>query len=549
METNIAQNHSWWERLLNLISIIKPGEGKSCLMLTLNACLLMSAYYLLKVIREPLILSYGGAEYKSYATAAQAGLLILIVPLFSAIYHHYSQHEQRSAIINRILIFFIANLAIFAVLQYLQVNVGIAFYVWLGIFSLLVVAQFWAYAADLFNVRSGQRLFVILAVGATLGAWIGSRIAGVIFPIVGISGIMLVATGVLILSVLLTAQIDNCVPLSSSNTEKNTVEENTNRWLDGFAVIKQNNYLMLIAVFVTVLVFVNSTGEYILARLVDEYSRDLVASNAISDIGQWQGQFYSSYYSWITLGSFLIQLFIVSRIFTWIGVKGALLVLPIIMIIGYGVMLFFPIFSFIRMAMIAENSTNYSLQNTTRHALFLPVPRRLKYLGKTTIETFFYRFGDLLYGGFIFVATQMYDWQVSAFILSNVIGSIVLLLVAWRVGQSNVRRVQESIGNSPPQVVATIPDLQMPAGKTSKFSVSECTFYDPDIGDALKYKAVQESGGSLPQWVNFDKITRTFTFNPPKNHESTMTIKISATDFEGLTASTLMKVQFVKAEG
>ena len=546
MSVEIARSHTWWERLLNLISTIKPGEGKACVLLTLNACLLMSAYYLLKVIREPLILAYGGAEYKSYATAAQAGLLILIVPLFSVIYHRFSQHEKRSAIINRVLLFFIANLAVFAVLQKLEINVGMAFYVWLGIFSVMVVAQFWAYAADLFNVRSGQRLFVILAVGATLGAWLGSRVAGPIFPVIGIFGIMVLAAVVLLASVYITTLIDDVIPEEASNDESDHSEQEYNRWLDGFAVIHQNRYLKLIAIFVMLLVFINSTGEYILARLVDEHSKVLATEQSIADIGQWQGQFYSSYYSWITLGSFLIQLFLVSRIFKWVGVRGALLVLPVIMIIGYGVMFFFPIFSFIRIAMIAENSANYSVQNTTRHALFLPVPRRLKYLGKTTIETFFYRLGDLIYGGFIFVAIEVFDLTVSHFIFSNLVFSILLLVLAWRVGHSNARRVQAAIGNSPPTVVAMIPHLHMPAGEISKFAISECTFYDPDIGDALKFRAEQENGSPLPKWVSFDKMNRTFTFNTPENHTERLSIKIIASDFEGLTASTQMKVSFFK---
>ncbi|MCW8999843.1 MAG: ATP translocase, partial [Kangiellaceae bacterium] len=417
MQIDAARTHTWWERLLNIFSTVKPGEGLSCILLTLNACLLMSAYYLLKVIREPLILAYGGAEYKSYATAAQAGLLIFLVPLFSAMYYKFAEHERKSTIINRILIFFIFNLALFAVFQYLGVNIGLAFYIWLGIFSIMVVAQFWAYAADLFNVRSGQRLFVIFAVGATFGAWIGSRVAGPIFPMVGIFGIILIAAIILTIAVYISRFIDSSIPAEAANTEPTHHEETRHRWLDGFSVIFQNNYLLMIAIFVMLLVFINSTGEYILARLVDEHSKSLVAEQGLVDVQQWQGQFYSSYYSWITLGSFLIQLFLVSRIFKMIGIKGAILILPIIMIIGYGVMLFFPVFSFIRMAMIAENSANYSVQNTTRHALFLPVPRRLKYLGKTTVETFFYRFGDLLYGGFIYIAISYFDLGVSGFIL------------------------------------------------------------------------------------------------------------------------------------
>ncbi|MCW9018275.1 MAG: MFS transporter, partial [Kangiellaceae bacterium] len=384
--TSPSQRHNSYERLLNIIGIVKPGEGRGCILLTLNACMLMFAYYLLKVVREPLILAYGGAEYKSYATAIQALVLVVVLPLFSVLYHRYAADSQRSNIIRKVLLFFVSNLLLFVAFQMMAVNIGIAFYIWLGLFSVMVVAQFWAYAADLYNIKAGQRLFVIIAIGATLGSWIGSRVAGLIFPVTGIIGIMLLASSLLFLCALLSSRIDDAIPGISANKEQAHSEDSRHQWMDGFSVVFKNHYLLTIAIFVTILVFINSTGEYILARLVTEESQRLLGSNQILDIGVWQGEFYASYYSWITLGSFLIQAFLVSRLFRWIGIRGAVLVLPIIMIIGYGFMLFFPIFSLIRIAMTIENSANYSVQNTTRHALFLPVPRKLKYLGKTTIE-------------------------------------------------------------------------------------------------------------------------------------------------------------------
>ena len=86
----------------------------------------------------------------------------------------------------------------------------------------------------------------------------------------------------------------------------------------------------------------------------------------------------------------------VARVYRWVGVQGALVVLPIVAALGYGLIVFVPIFSIIRLVKIGENSVNYSLMNTTRHALFLPVDRDAKYEGKTAIDTFFWRVGDLI---------------------------------------------------------------------------------------------------------------------------------------------------------
>jgi hypothetical protein len=63
---------------------------------------------------------------------------------------------------------------------------------------------------------------------------------------------------------------------------------------------------------------------------------------------------------------------------------------------------FVPIFTLIRLVKIAENATDYSLMNTTRHALFLPVDRDATYEGKTAIDSFFWRVGDLIQAGVVF---------------------------------------------------------------------------------------------------------------------------------------------------
>ena len=71
-----------------------------------------------------------------------------------------------------------------------------------------------------------------------------------------------------------------------------------------------------------------------------------------------------------------MQTFLVSRIFRWIGVGGALLIMPAISLTGYSLLAFAPVLALIRGAKILENSADYSLNNTVRHALFLPTSRR-----------------------------------------------------------------------------------------------------------------------------------------------------------------------------
>ena len=162
------------DRFLGLFADVQAGEAPTALLLMLNIFLLLAAYYLLKVIREPLVLSEGGAEVKSYAAAAIAGLLVILVPLYSAL----ASRVSRVPLINGVTSFFLVCLVLFFVLSRMGVPIGVAFFIWVGIFNLMVIAQIWAFVNDVYTVEEGKRLFAIVGVGAWRGSIAGSNATG-----------------------------------------------------------------------------------------------------------------------------------------------------------------------------------------------------------------------------------------------------------------------------------------------------------------------------------------------------------------------------------
>ena len=163
------------DRILGLFTDVRRGESVTALLLMLNMFVLLAAYYLCKTIREPLILNArGGAEVKSYAAAATAGLLMILVPLYSAV----AARVSRVKLINGVTLFFIACLLAFFGLSQAGVPIGVPFFIWVGIFSLMTIAQLWAFATDVSSVDQGKRLFAIVGFGASLGAIVGSLANG-----------------------------------------------------------------------------------------------------------------------------------------------------------------------------------------------------------------------------------------------------------------------------------------------------------------------------------------------------------------------------------
>jgi AAA family ATP:ADP antiporter len=135
-------------------------------------------------------------------------------------------------------------------------------------------------------------------------------------------------------------------------------------------------------------------------------------------------------------------MFAVSRIMKRIGIGPALFILPVIALGSYTLMAFAPILSFIRPLKIAENSVDYSLQSTARHALFLNTSRDAKYKAQAAIEGFFWRAGDALSALLVFIGTQL-AFAIPQFAMTNTL--FVLVWLAFAIAIVRLRKREHMI--------------------------------------------------------------------------------------------------------
>jgi len=430
-------NRSAMDRFLGLFADVKSGEGVTALLLMLNIFLILAGYYLLKTIREPLILaSPGGAEAKSYAAAAIAALLIVLVPAYSAL----ASRVSRVKLINGVTLFFIVCLVAFFVLSQAHVDVGVAFFIWVGIFNLMVIAQLWAFANDVYTVDQGKRLFAIVGVGASLGAIAGSFFTGKLVSQFGPYPFMVAAAVLLALCMVLTNLIDRRERREAERgegaTEGDLKAGDPVKGRSGFALVFADRYLLLIGLLMLVYNLVNTTGEYILGKtVISLYAAHHPGAVGGLDEKKVIGEFYGNYFTWVNIISALIQAFLVSRILKYLGVRAAILILPIVAFGGYLTMAFVPILALIRGVKITENSIDYSLQSTAKNALYLPTSREAKYKAKQANDTFFVRFGDVVSAGLVFAGTTWLHFAPRQFALANVVLIVLWIGLAIAIGK------------------------------------------------------------------------------------------------------------------
>jgi len=443
------------ERFLGIFTEVQAGEGTTVLLLALNVFLLLTAYYIIKPVREAFILqggnvdilglSIGKAELKSYASAGMAVLLIVVVWAYGRL----ASLVARQKLVTTVTLFFISNLVVFYLLARVAVSawLGVAFFLWVGIFNMMVVAQFWSFANDVYLPDQGKRLFPLVAFGASLGAVTGSTIAGWIIRL-GEAQMLLWSGLVLGFCIVLTNVIHvreshRRVASSTVPTEPEVAPVGKE---GGFQLVFGSRYLLLIAGLMLLVNLVNTTGEFILGEKVSRVAAATVAageSGGLSE-GQWIGRFYANFFSIVNILGLLMQLFLVSRILKYLGVRVALLVLPLIALGGYTFLAFGASLGVLRIIKTLENSTDYSLQNTTRNVLFLPTSREVKYKAKAAIDTFFVRVGDFSSAILVFVGSRL-AFSVERFALVNAVFVVLWLVVAVGV----IRRYRQLTASPP----------------------------------------------------------------------------------------------------
>lgn len=428
-------------RALSVVTEVRDGEVGTALLLTLNVFLLLTAYYVIKPVREALILELeSGAEYKSYASAAIAVLLLFVVPLYA----RFANRVARNRLVVGVTLFFASHLVGFYALEMVptvRAYLGFPFYLWVGIFNMMVVAQFWAFANDVYTLEQGKRLFPLIGIGASIGAALGAKVSAVLVEPLGVPQLMLVS------AVLLAAcaGLTEIVHLREHDRQpkapkpKPAKEPASNDGKGAFAMVLSDRYLRYIALFSVIFTVANSNGEFVVGAMVSDAAAAAEAAGTLggATTGEFIGRFYGDFYFYVNVLGVFLQMFVVSRLVKWAGLDRAFFVLPVIMLISWSTIAIFPLLAVLRVGKTVENGVDYSINNTVRQLLWLPTTAEAKYKAKQAIDTFFVRTGDVISAVLVAVLAAGLGLSTGTFAVVNVVLSVLWIAVGRRLIELN----------------------------------------------------------------------------------------------------------------
>ena len=288
------------EKILRIFTEVRPGEGSTAILMFANVFLILCAYYFIKPLREGWIAisdisGLSKMEVKAYSSFVQSIFLLLIVGWYGRL----ADHWERSKLITRATLFCISNMVIFWFLQpgfFFEKlpATGIIFYLWVGMFGVFVVAQFWTFCADIYTNERGKRMLPLIAIGATSGAAAGSWFVDVIVDsgIVPTEALLIIATFPLVASIMLTNIVDKRHSHEIFLDSSIAVDISGKPKVKGFGFLMSGAKLIFVSRFmfaaavVTLLTnWVNTNGENLLFQVIQD-----TLANQAAELGMTEQQ-------------------------------------------------------------------------------------------------------------------------------------------------------------------------------------------------------------------------------------------------------------------
>ncbi|CAM2065316.1 ADP,ATP carrier protein [Sulfidibacter corallicola] len=364
---------------------IRPGEGRLATLILVYSGLLFACFYTGKVIRQSIFVDELGSSRLPFAYLLVALVSYPVLRLYGKLVDHIPRRPL-AALTNGFLAF--GSLIFWWWFGKNDAWIPLAFYVWIGVAFGIAVSQFWSYANHIFDARRAKRLFALIAAGGALGGLLGSQLARLVALHSETRNTLLLAAILLLSLAFLIQLIDR--EADHPEADKHLARPSKrNQARGGLRVVFSDRYLRLVGLTTFI--------SLIAAQVVDLQFNWVVEQNT-SDLSE-RTSVFGHLFSLISIGAFVFQIFVTSRIHRYLGVGVGMRILPFTILGGTVALLLagaaFPgaLLAVVFCLKIGEGGFRHSIEQVTRELLFLPVQPKIRPKAKAYIDVFVTRFG------------------------------------------------------------------------------------------------------------------------------------------------------------
>ena len=370
---------------LKTASKIKEREVKAVVFSFLFVVVLMSAYYILRPVRDAMASDWTDAEV-SWLWTLNFFISTVIVALYGIMVSKFRFRLLVPAMYG----IFAGSFIIFYVLGSIyedRILIDKAFYVWVSVFSLFHISVFWSFMSELFSKEQSSRLFGVIAVGASVGGLIGPSITAIFSVSLGTDKLMLIASTMLLIPIPIIFFLQSLKTKELNNEVLNTHISNQSiggNPLAGFKMFFSNPYLLSIGVFILLYTGISSFVYFELKNLLSDFSRpERSVIWAQMDLA-------------VNILAISTGLFATGRIVTRFGMPATIAMVPIIICIGLLILAISPLLGVVMILQIVRRAGNYAVTRPAREMLFTLVNQETRFKAKPVIDIVAYRGGDMI---------------------------------------------------------------------------------------------------------------------------------------------------------
>lgn len=406
--------------LLRKVIDIQDDEIGTSILMFFYFFAIIASYYILKPVRNSLFLEQLGAKNLPWVYIGTASIIGFIVLL----YNKMSKNFNKRYLVSGTIIFFIINLIIFHELFKLNVDwFSALFYIWVSVYSVLLISQFWMTANILYSASQAKRLFGFIGSGGILGGILGGGLTNGIATSTGTENLILVSAGILIVIALIADRLNRITSISmADSTTEPTSDQRDN---SASKIILKSKHLQLIGIIITLSIMVSSFIDYEFNLIIEKSFRSIDDRTA----------FFGSFFALMNVTSLIIQLFLTSIILKRFGIGISLILLPVGLLIGSFGLFIYPVMLSAILLKITDGSLKYSLDNSTREIMYLPIPLDLKLKVKPLLDIFLQRFARGIAGLIIIVGTTFFEFGIV-----QMAGISMVIILLWAIATFELKK-------------------------------------------------------------------------------------------------------------
>jgi ATP/ADP translocase len=427
-------------RRLSRIVDIKPGEEKLVLLLFACFFLIASPHTIIKALRYADLLwklGPGGLPIAYLAAAVVTGLVVI----FHTRIHSKVSSQSK---ITASLIFFIITGVLLHLLLLTDYGansniLSYLYWVWASVLTIVLMTQFWMIINDVFNPREAKRLIAFCGSGGILGGIVGgllarfltkANLANLLLPL---ACALLFACIFVVRAIFIVRQkkLPSAKPAPVKQKQTKVPKYGIR---DNFNTVRKNSYLRLISSLVVITVIVSTFIDFQFSSAV----RDYFEVGFIQPKEEMQA-FFGLFFAGLLTFSFFLNLFLTSKILRNFGIRLTLMLTPLTLFLCSLGVIFTP-FTLLPAIFIkgSDESLAFSLHQSVREILYIPVASDLKAKVKPFIDMFINRFAKVFAAILLLVIALLLKKEVEGYtptldlgLSKSLIWGILVLLVLW----------------------------------------------------------------------------------------------------------------------